>query len=84
MIRVLKFGAKWCSQCSMLEIPLKHFGRPIENYDVDVDKELSNSYNILGLPSIIVLKDDVEVGRVVGYTPNVIERVVDIIEKHEY
>ena len=75
MIKVIKFGADWCGPCRVLEptiILLKEkynvdgSGVEIVSADVDVDFEISEKYNIRNVPTIIFLKDNEVVEKIVG------------------
>lgn len=80
MIEVIKFGATWCVQCKQANTIMLGFSRPITAYDVDTNKDIATKYNITGLPTYIVLKDGIEVNRIIGATPNMMGRIIDIIE----
>jgi len=76
MIKVIKFGADWCGPCRLLEptiISLKEKynveGSEVEivSSDVDVDFENSEKYGIRNVPTIIFLKDDVVVDKLIGF-----------------
>jgi thioredoxin 1 len=76
MIKVIKFGADWCGPCRLLEptiISLKEkynvegSGVEIVSSDVDVDFENSEKYGIRNVPTIIFLKDDVVVDKLIGF-----------------
>jgi thioredoxin 1 len=72
-IRVLDFTAKWCSTCHMIEAMLEKEVIPkyqdkIEFIKVDVeeDEKTTNQYNILSVPTLIILRDNKEVARLSG------------------
>lgn len=75
MIKVIKFGADWCSPCTQLEptiVSLKEKynveGSDVEivSVDVDVDADSSTKYGIRNVPTIIFEKDGTVVERMVG------------------
>ena len=80
MIEVLKFGATWCTQCKQADTIMRGFSRPVTYLDTDANKDMVEKYNITGLPTYIVLKDGNEVNRIIGATPNMMGRIIDIIE----
>ena len=84
MISVYKFMTKSCSQCKMADMVMKHFTHPVIEIDCDKNMDLAQKYSIIGLPTYIVMKvvngEDMEVGRISGYTPNLMGRILDIIE----
>ena len=74
-IVVVDFWAEWCGPCKMLE-PI--FEQMEEEYgekarfarmEVDCNPELCTQYNVMGIPTVIYLKDGEERDRIVGYRP---------------
>jgi thioredoxin 1 len=71
MITVKHYTASWCMPCKQLkpimsEILLK---RPNVNYkliDVDNDPDEASMYGVRGVPTVIFMKDGVEVNRITG------------------
>ena len=71
MKRILKFEAEWCGQCKALAPILK---RVLENHtditlttvDIETEEEITLKYNIKNLPTLVFIKDDIEVGRTSG------------------
>lgn len=71
MKKILKFEAEWCGQCKALTPILK---RVLENHtditlttvDIETEEATTLKYHIRNLPTLIFLKDDVEVGRTSG------------------
>lgn len=71
MKRILKFEAEWCGQCKALASILK---RVLENHtditlttiDIETEEETTLKYNIRNLPTLIFIKDSIEVGRTSG------------------
>ena len=71
MKRILKFEAEWCGQCKVLTPILK---RVLENHtditlttvDIETEEEITLKYNIRNLPTLVFIKDDIEVGRTSG------------------
>ena len=65
-MKVLKFGAVWCSGCLVIkprwqEIGKEHPWLKTEYYDYDKDKEMVNKYNIdKNLPTFVFLDKDGE------------------------
>lgn len=79
MKRILKFEAEWCGQCKALAPILK---RVLENHtditlttvDVETEEETTLKYNIRNLPTLVFIKDNIEVGRTSGVlTANILE-----------
>ena len=66
--KVLRFTASWCQPCKMLAKTLESIAidYPIETIDIDENQELSIQYGVRGVPTLVMLEDDVEIKRVVG------------------
>lgn len=71
-MKVLKFGAVWCSGCLVMKPIWKNIEGEnqwlnTEYYDVDENKELVNNYGITDFPCFIFLdKDNKEIHREYG------------------
>ena len=71
MKKILKFEAEWCGQCKVLTPILK---RVLENHtditlttvDIETKEETTLKYNIRNLPTLVFIKDSIEVGRISG------------------
>ena len=68
MRKVLRFTASWCQPCKMLAKTLEDIDTdyPIETIDIDESQELAIQYGVRGVPTLVMLQDDVETKRVVG------------------
>ena len=71
MIEFKKFGASWCGPCRALAPIINEIKSQFNNvlfneYDVDNDFEEATKYGIRSVPTVIVIKDGVEVERVIG------------------
>ena len=82
MKRILKFEAEWCGQCKVLTPILK---RVLENHtditlttvDIETEEETTLKYNIRNLPTLVFIKDNIEVGRTSGVlTADMIENKI--------
>jgi len=67
-VEVLKFSASWCGPCRVLAQTLKDVGG-ITNIDIDKDHETPAKYGIRSVPTMVFLKDGVEVHRQSGNMP---------------
>lgn len=68
MIQVLKFSASWCTPCKVLSATLKD-AEGINEIDIDKNRELAIEYNVRSVPTLVFLKDGVEVERTKGIIP---------------
>ena len=68
MRKVLRFTASWCQPCKMLARTLEDISTdyPIEVIDIDESEELAIQYGVRGVPTLVMLKDDIETKRIVG------------------
>ena len=71
MKRILKFEAEWCGQCKALAPILQkvlenHTDITLTTVDIETEEETTLKYNIRNLPTLVFIKDDIEVGRTSG------------------
>ena len=72
-VKLLDFTGKWCSTCIVLdrvmksEIVPKYKNRvKFVKIDIEVDEKLTKQYEILSVPTLIILKDGKEIWRKSG------------------
>ena len=81
-VLLLDFTAEWCHWCQVLapqlDVLAKEFAGRMTIVSVDVDKvdSLHDQYNLEGLPTLILLKEGKEIGRIVGYEQ------IDVLRNH--
>ena len=68
MRKVLKFSASWCGPCKMLSKTIDTIdqGVPIEEVDIDEKSELAIEYGIRGVPTLVMIDENIEVKRISG------------------
>ncbi len=71
MLEVKKFSAVWCGPCRALspvmnEIKNQFSNVKFQEYDVDEAYEVAEEYGIRSVPTVVIVKDGVEVNRFVG------------------
>lgn len=82
---LVDFWASWCGPCKMVAPELEAVGQEYEGkavimkVNVDEQQQLASSYNVMGIPTLLLFKDGVEVERIVGYRPR--KDLMDAIDK---
>jgi thioredoxin 1 len=68
MKKVLKFQASWCGPCKILSSTLSKITTDVEIEEIDIEQNptLTQQYKIRGVPTLVMVEDDVELKRVVG------------------
>lgn len=66
--QILRFTASWCSPCKMLAASLQNVTTdiPIQVVDIDERVDLARQHNVRSVPTLLMLDDDKEVGRLTG------------------
>jgi thioredoxin 1 len=71
---VVDFWADWCQPCTIMSAYVEFLARDFAEQlqvlalDVDENPDTSEAYDVMGLPTLLYLRDGVEVHRVVGVT----------------
>jgi len=86
-ISVIDFWAEWCGPCktispiidSLVE-PYKEKGVKILKLNVDECPDIPAKFNIRSIPTIVVLKDGIEVGRHTGSGP-IAQKIEELVTK---
>lgn len=67
-MKILRFTASWCGPCKSLAKNLEeaNLSVPIEVIDVDVQSDIAVEYGIRGVPTLVMLDENIEVKRLVG------------------
>ncbi len=74
MTKIIDFWAEWCGPCKMMDPILDELEEELkgkvtfEKINVDENQELSSRYGVLSIPTYVVVKDDKEVDRLIGFT----------------
>lgn len=86
MYELLDFHATWCQPCKLLSVILDKVmsERPnlkLTKLDVDEEADKAKEFKIMGVPTLVLLKDGVEVDRSVGALPKA--KLDDWLNKYE-
>jgi len=72
-IKVIKLSTAWCGPCKAMkpvweQLIKENTNSQVEyiSYDVEEDEEKSEPYNVKSVPTIVFLKNDVEIHRWIG------------------
>ncbi len=71
---LLDFWASWCGPCRMVspvvdEIAEERTDIKVGKVNVDEQQELAAQFNVMSIPTLVVVKGGVEVNRTVGAQP---------------
>ncbi len=71
---LVDFWAPWCTPCRMLspvidEVADEITGAKVVKVNVDEQQELAEKYNVMSIPTLVVMKDGQEVKRSMGFIP---------------
>jgi len=82
---LVDFWAPWCGPCKMVAPELEAVDAEyndkavIVKVNVDEQQQLASKYNVMSIPTLLLLKDGQEVNRIVGYRPR--KDIMDAINK---
>lgn len=66
---VILFTAPWCPTCKTVKPWLLELYPYTRVIDVEKDPDMATIHNIMSLPTILVMNEDVEVDKLVGGAP---------------
>lgn len=73
-LTLIKFGASWCGPCkalapTLLKISEEMSDLSILDLDIDESPKAAQTYRISSVPTLILVKDGIEVSRKIGNMP---------------
>ncbi len=83
---LVEFGAVWCAPCKRLEPELEKLvdmwkGKFIlAHINVDDDPDLAMQFNVMSVPTTIMIKNGSEVERFIGFKP--LGKIIELLEGH--
>lgn len=76
MLKILYFSAPWCGPCKALKPAIDKLESELDletvqisRINIDENKAEADAYNILSVPTLLFLKDDVVVNSIIGIKP---------------
>ena len=85
---LVDFSAEWCPPCRMLaptveSVAEKYRGKAkVVKLNVDENVNSSSSYDIKGIPTLILFRDGKEAERVVGAPSNARDYISQLLDRH--
>jgi thioredoxin 1 len=81
-ISVVDFYADWCGPCKMIAPILEQLGEERQDFkivkiDVDANQQSAMQYGVRNIPTLLIVKDGVEIHRQVGFVPK--PKLVELI-----
>lgn len=70
-MKIIKFGASWCMPCKSITPTLNKINNEfqdleIQSIDIDDNPDMAKEFKVRSLPTLILLKNNVEIKRIVG------------------
>ena len=83
---LVDFWATWCGPCKMIAPVLEELDSEmsetvkIVKVDVDENQETAGQFQVMSIPTLLLMKDGEVVDKVVGFQPK--EALVDLVNRH--
>ncbi len=74
-VKIKKFYADWCAPCKAVTPALRQaaeeLGIDVEEVNIETSRELAMDYDVRSIPTMVVLRNGKEIGRINGVRPYV-------------
>ena len=83
---LIDFGATWCGPCKMLDPVVEELAEELQgkvkivHVDIDNNQNITVQYHVMGVPTLMLIKDGKPIERMSGYKPK--NKIMDIFEPH--
>ena len=83
---LIDFGATWCGPCKMLDPIVEELAAELQgkvkvvHVDIDSNQDITVQFNVMGVPTLLLVKDGQPRERMTGYKPK--NKILDIFEPH--
>ncbi len=83
---LIDFGAVWCGPCKMLDPVVEEIAEEFKkqikvvHVDIDSNQNLTMQYNVMGVPTLMLIKNGEPLERMTGYKPK--NKILSIFEPH--
>lgn len=84
-LKIIDLMANWCQPCKtlspILEEVSKELAVQIDKVNIDENDEVAEFYNVRSIPTLIFIKDGVEIGRHIGMIQK--DKLIEKIRQYE-
>lgn len=83
---IIEFGAPWCAPCKRLEPELERLAAQwngkvvLGHINVDESPDLTTRFMVMGVPTVIFIKDGELMERFTGFKP--LQKMIDLFNQH--
>lgn len=83
---LLAFSSTWCEPCKRMDSLLEEIDSEMSDtikiiqIDLDENQDIAKNFDILGTPTLVLLREGETLGKLIGYQPKKV--ITDLIRKH--